>query len=190
MSGFQFGSSASSQSTQSPFSFSNPPTTGFSLGSSASPFGSTTLAFRSPLPHSDPPAFPSPLPPHLPPHPCSEHQFPRQVQVHHYSPHQPQPLLRLSSERRRPPRQLQLPLHLFSEHQLLLPPCLDQLQLHPRSALLYPHQVRALRLWIRKGGLVLCGGGFMLRDGGVGFCFAAVGGGGGGSRSLSRDAWI
>ena len=32
---------------------------------------------------------------------------------------------------------------------------------------------------------MLCGGGFMLRDGGVGFCFAAVGGGGG-SRSLSR----
>ncbi|GMY20615.1 hypothetical protein FCV25MIE_15854, partial [Fagus crenata] len=183
MSGFQFGSSASSssassQSTQSPFSFSNPPTTGFS-------FGSTTPAFGSPLPHSDPPAFPSPLPPHLPPHPCSEHQFPRQVQVHHYSSHQPQPLLRLSSERRRPPRQLQLPLHLFSEHQLLLPPCLDQLQLHPRSALLYPHQVRALQQWIREGGLVLCGGGFMLRDGGVGFCFAAVGGGGG-SRSLSR----
>jgi hypothetical protein len=38
---------------------------------------------------------------------------------------------------------------------------------------------------------VLCGGGFMLRDGGVGFCFAAVGGGGGGggSRSLSRGCW-
>jgi hypothetical protein len=36
---------------------------------------------------------------------------------------------------------------------------------------------------------VLCGGGFMLRDGGVGFCFAAVGGGGGGSQSLSRGCW-
>jgi hypothetical protein len=46
-----------------------------------------------------------------------------------------------------------------------------------------------LRLWIREGGLVLCGGGFMLRDGGVGFCFAAVVGGGGGSRSLSRGCW-
>jgi hypothetical protein len=46
-----------------------------------------------------------------------------------------------------------------------------------------------LRLWIREGGLVLCGGGFMLRNGGVGFCFAAVGGGGGGSRSLSRGCW-
>jgi hypothetical protein len=35
---------------------------------------------------------------------------------------------------------------------------------------------------------VLCGGGFMLRDGGMGFCFALVGGGGG-SRSPSRGCW-
>ena len=48
--------------------------------------------------------------------------------------------------------------------------------------------VCALWQWIRKGGLVLCGGGFMLRDGGVGFCFAAVGGGGG-TRSSSRGCW-
>ena len=34
---------------------------------------------------------------------------------------------------------------------------------------------------------MLCGGGFILRDGGVGFCFATVGGGG--SRSPSRGCW-